>query len=123
MARAFGARRSIHSLVVIGWPVFGSVPKRRPVAFLLDLLVGNRSFHHQHERLQLALLGQIPILQEVVAVLIGEHGIVQMNFGEPGNGAQNDIFDAGLRGGGDRDGVSVAAQSGGDPEDVNFGDG
>ena len=56
-------------------------------------------------------------------ILVGEHGIVQVHFGKAGDGAQHHIFDARLRGGGDRDRVAIAAQPGGDPEDVDFGTG
>ena len=115
IARAFGARRSIHSHGRDRLAGLRIGSQGRPVAFFLDLLVGDRSFHHQNERLQLALLRQIPVLQKVVAVLIGEHGIVQMDFGKARNRAQDNVFDAGLSGRGDRDGISVAAQTGGDP--------
>ena len=63
------------------------------------------------------------ILHEIVAVFIGQHGIVQVDFGEPRDGSQNNVFDAGLGGGGDRNGIAVAAQAGGDPKDMNFGTG
>ena len=53
-AAAFGARRSIHSFVVIGWPVSGSMPMRRPVAVAVDLLVRDRALEDQHERVELA---------------------------------------------------------------------
>ena len=35
----------------------GIGPEGRPIPFLLDLFVGNRTFHHQHERIEPALLG------------------------------------------------------------------
>ena len=97
--------------------------ERGPVALFLDLLVGDRAFDDQDERVEPALLGLVPELHELVAVLVGEHGVVQVDLGQPGNRPQDDVFDAGLRGGGDRDRVAVAAQPGRDPEDVHLLDG
>ena len=38
-----------------------------------------------------------------------EHfGIMEVDLGQPGNGAQENIFDTGLGGGGDRDRVTIA---------------
>jgi hypothetical protein len=42
------------------------------------------------------LVRQVPVLEKVVAVLIRQNGIVQMDFGKARNGAQNNVFDAGL---------------------------
>ena len=67
----------------------------------------------------LPFLGVIEKLHEVVANFIGEHGIVQMNFGQAGDRAQQNIFNAGLRGRGDRDRIAVTAKAGGNPENVN----
>src|SRR6185312_573711 len=52
-----------------------------------------------------------------------QYGIVEMNFGQPWNRAHYDVFDAGLFRGGDRDRVSVATETGCNPENVNFGNG
>ena len=46
-----------------------------------------------------------------------------MHLGQAGNRPHDDVFDARLRGGGDRDGVAVATQAVGRPEDVNLFDG
>ncbi len=43
--------------------------------------------------------------------LVGEDGVVQMDFGKTGNRPHHDVFDAGLHGGGDRDAVAVTAQA------------
>jgi len=40
---AFGARRSIHSVVLIGWPVAASVSHRGPVAVAAQMFVWDRS--------------------------------------------------------------------------------
>ena len=65
---------------------------------------------------------QVPILHEVVAHFVGEDRIVQVDLGQAGDGAQHDVLDAGLHGGGDGDRISVAAKTGGHPYDVNLGD-
>ena len=97
--------------------------ERGPVAFLLDLLVGNRALDDQHEGIELALLGLVPEFQEVVAVLVGEDRIVQMDLRQAGDCAQQNVFDAGLSGRGNGDRVSITAQAGRDPENVDLGDG
>ena len=108
---------------MIGWPVCWSVPERGPVAFALDLLVGDRALDDQHERVEPALLGLVPGLHELVAVLVGQHRVVQVDLGQPGDRSQDHVLDARLGGGGDRDRVAVAAQPGRDPEDVHLLDG
>ena len=55
--------------------------------------------------------------------LVGEHRIVQVDLGQAGDGAQQHIFDAGLRCRGDRNRIAVTAQAGRDPEDVDLRDG
>ncbi len=45
---------------------------------------------------------------------------MKMNFWDAGNAAQDEIFEARLRGGSHGYGVAVAPQPGSDPEDVNF---
>ena len=52
--------------------------------------------------------------------LVGEHGIMQMDFGQTGNGSHHDVFDARLHGGGDGDTVAVTAQACSHPDDVNL---
>src|ERR1700726_4165953 len=55
----------------------------RPIAFLLNLFVRDRTFDPQYEWFELPLLRQVPEFQEVVAVLISQHGIVQVHLGKP----------------------------------------
>ena len=86
----------------------------------LVFLVGDRTFHHQNERSELSFRGLMKMAHEFFAVVVGQKRIVQMNFGNPGNAAEKNVLDARLRGRGHRDGVSVAAEAGGDPENVNF---
>ena len=123
-ARALGASRSIQSVVLIGWPVWRRCPSP-PSSRLcrMDLLVGDRAFHHQHEGIELAFLGLIERLDELVANFVRQNGIMEVHFGEARNGAQQNIFDAGLRGCGDGNRIAITAQTGGYPDDVNFGDG
>ena len=88
----------------------GVVPHCRPISFALDPLVGNRSFDDEHERsIQLSMGGIEPDLHVFIAPLAGfEHAIVE---DEPWEGRewQKHVFDAGLGGRGDGDGVAVAA--------------
>ena len=58
-------------------------------------------------------------LQELVARFVGEERIVQLDFGTPGDAAEQQVFDAGLGRRGHGDGVAVAAEAGGDPEDLH----
>src|ERR1700683_4425832 len=102
---------------------FGVGAERRPVALLFDLLVGNRALHYEDERLQLALFGLVPKLQEIVAIFIGEYRVVQMDARQSGDRAQQNVLDAWLRGGSNRNRIAVAAKAGGDPENVNVRDG
>jgi hypothetical protein len=57
----------------------GIRPKRGPVAFFLDLLVGDRAFDDEDERLEFPLFREIPELQKVVSVFIREHRVVQVH--------------------------------------------
>ena len=76
----------------------------------------------ENERTQLVLRRQVETLHELVAIFNRQEGIEEVDFGNPGQGAAYDVFDAGLgsRRHGDR--VAVASQSGGNPEDIDFGD-
>ena len=96
--------------------------QRGPVAFLLDLLVGDGPSTTSTKGSSFPSSASIAILHEVVADFISQHGIVQMNLGQAGNRAQQNVFDAGLGGGGDRDRIAVAAQARGDPQDVDLFD-
>jgi hypothetical protein len=58
--------------------------------------------------------------QKLVAVLHGQHGIVEPYFGDPRDGPEQQIFDARLRGRGQGDAFSIAAQARCQPQDVNF---
>ena len=58
-------------VVVIGWPVAGLLPNAAPVALVLDRLVRDRALDDQHERLELAAVGLVPPLDEVVGALLG----------------------------------------------------
>ena len=125
-ASAFGARRSSHSLVVIGWSVVGVVAEAAPVALALDRLVGDRALDDEHERLELAAVGLEEPLDEVVgaadrAALEVDQRPVHRDLRQAREGAEGDLLDARLRGRGEGDRVAVAAEPGVDPEDVDDG--
>ena len=104
---------------MIGWPVLG-FSLRGPIAFAFDLLVGNRALDDQHERIELSFLRCVEISHELVTDFGSEDGIMQMDFRQAGNGAEQDVFDARLFGRRDRYGVAIAAETGGDPHDMNL---
>lgn len=70
--------------------------ERGPVTFLLDVFVRDRSFNDEHERFEPAFLGVVEKLHEVIADFISQHRIVQMDFWQTRNGAEQNIFDAWL---------------------------
>ena len=94
--------------------------KSGPVSFRFDGFVGDRPFDDKDEFAEFVFPGVVPEFEEFVAVFIGEDGIVEMDFGEAGDGTEEDVFNTGLGGGGDGDGVAVTSEAGGDPEDVDF---
>src|SRR3954469_10833254 len=96
-------------------------PEARPVTFFLDLLVGDGALDNENKWIEPARLCLIPELHEIVAVFIGKDRIVQVNLGKPGNCAEDDIFDARLRGCSDGDGVSIATQPRRYPQNMEFG--
>ena len=121
---AFGANRSSHSLVVIGWSVVGIVAEPAPVPLPLDGLVGNRPLDDQDERVELAPVGLEEPFDEIVraadrTALEVDEGPVHGDLRQPGQGAQGDLLDARLGGRGQGHGVAVAAESGVDPENVD----
>ena len=104
----------------------GVVAEPAPVALALDRLVRDRSLDDQHERLQLAPVGLEEPLEEVVGpadrpALEVDQRPVDGDLREAGQGAEGDLLDARLGGGGEGDGVAVAAQAGVDPQDVDDG--
>ena len=100
------------------------VAEPAPVALVVQLLVGDRALDHQHERLELAAVGLEEPLEEVVgaagrAALEVDQRPVHRHLRQPGKGAEGDLLDAGLGGRGQRDGVTVAAEPGVDPQHVD----
>ena len=124
-ARALGARRSSHSLVVIGWPVAGLLPKPHQYPSSLICLVGDRSFNDQHERIELAPFRLIKPLDEVVRAPRSDRtrsrsaASAPRSCGKPGKRAQDDLLDARLRGGGERHRIPIATQPGIDPQHMD----
>src|SRR5579885_3069746 len=96
------------------------VTDRGPVTFGLYFLVGNGAFDDQDEGIEPALPGVIEILHQLVAVLVGQYSIVQVDLGQSGNGPEDYIFDTGQGGIGDGDAVAVTAHAVGSPKDINF---
>ena len=92
----------------------------RPISFALVFFVGDRTFHHQDERREFSFRGLMKMAHEFFAVVVSKKRIVQVNFGDPGDATEEDVFNARLSGRGHRDGVSIAAEAGGDPKNVNF---
>lgn len=76
--------------------------------------------HYQDERRQLASSRLMEMLHEFFAIFLGKKGIVEVNLGDPGHCAEENIFNTRLRGGSHGHGVSVATETSCDPEDVDF---
>ncbi len=76
---------------------FGIGSHRRPITLLLDFFIGNGAFDHQNKRIQLSGFRLIPEFHEIIADFVSQHRVVQMNLWKTGNGAQQHVFNAGLR--------------------------
>ena len=81
-----------------------------PVTLGLVGFVGDRAFDHQDERPEFSGGGLVIGLEEVVAGVIGQDGVMERDVGQTGNCPANNVFDAGLRGSRDGDRVAVASQ-------------
>ena len=86
-----------------------------PIAFLLIGFVWNRALHHQDERVRFALCRAMEMGHEVLSVVGGEEGIIEMDLGNPGKSPQDDVFNAGLGGRRHGDGVPIATETCGEP--------
>ena len=95
--------------------------KGRPVTRVLVALIGDGAFHDQDEGAQLALGGAIERREEVVAIFVGEEGIVKLDAGNAWQCAEHQLFQRGLGGRGDGNCLPIAPESSGQPEDVHFG--
>ena len=106
-------------------PRGGVVAERGPVAVTLDdVLVGDRALDDEDERLQFACRRGPERSQELLAAhRRGQHLVVQVDLGEPGDEAEHDVLDGGLIRRGDRHRVAVAAHALRDPQDVHLRDG
>jgi hypothetical protein len=49
--------------------------------------------------------------EKVLAGFVGEHRIMEVDFWQPWNSAENNILDTGLAGRGDRYGIAAAAEA------------
>ena len=81
-----------------GLPRDGIGAEGGPVAFFLIRFVRDGAFHHQDKWSQLLLRRKTETAQEFVAILHGENGIMEPDFGNPGDGAEQQILDARLCG-------------------------
>src|SRR6202021_3044928 len=66
-------------------------PKASPVALGFICFVGNGSFDDQYEGGEASCNGAVKRLEEVFAVCVGEHWVVEIHLGNPGGGAGGDI--------------------------------
>jgi hypothetical protein len=90
----------------------------------VQILVGDRSLDHEHERLELAPIGLEEPLKEVVgaagrAALEVDQRPVHGHLGQTGKRAERDLLDAGLGSRGQRDRVPVTTEASVDPEHMN----
>src|ERR1700688_999659 len=106
-----------------GLAAFCVGPERGPIAFFLVGLVGNGSFYDQNKRRASTCSCGMKMLHELRAIVEGQKWIVQSNFWDPGDPPEEYLFDAWLRGRSHGDSVAVAAKAGGNPENIDFGDG
>ena len=87
------------------------------------MLVGDRPLDDEEERREPPVGGPAERLEELVAVGVGQDGVVEADARQAGDGAEQNVLDGSAGGGGHGDGVAVAAEARGDPEDVDFRDG
>ena len=123
---ALGARRSSHSLVVIGWPVSGLFPKPHQypsgLIFSLGIEPSTTSTNGSSSpRSALKNHSMKSLLLPDGAVVEVDQRPVHGDLREPRQRPQRDLLDAGLGGRGEGDRVAVAAQSRIDPQDVDDG--
>ena len=106
--------------MVIGWPVSGSSPIAGPVpspeSFSFGIepsttstngSISPRSARHHHS-------------MNSGAVLVGEHRVVDDHLRHPRDRLEDDVLQARVDRGGHRDGVAVAGESRGHPDDVGL---
>ena len=116
-------------LVPVGWhrlPGGRVVAETAPVALVVQLLVRDGALDDQDERLELAAVGLEEPLEEVVRAAVGpafevDQGPVHRDLGQAGQRTEGDLLDARLGRRGQRDGVSVTAESGVDPKHMDEG--
>ena len=95
------------------------VAEARPVAFFLDIFVGDRSFDHEHERIEFAALGFEKRFEKFrAAEAILDQRPVKFDARQAGQRAERDLFDARLHRRSQRDGVTVAAEARRNPKNV-----
>ena len=97
----------------------GADPEAGPVALAIDLLVAERSLDHEHERVELSLLGVEPRLHVLLAGLEGDHLVVDHDPRHSRDHALNDVLEARVGGGRHGDRIPLARQPDRDPQDMS----
>ena len=117
-AAAFGARRSTHSLVVIGCPVSGSspMPAQWPSPLIFSLGIEPSTTSTNGSSLPASASYQASMNSAPFSK--ASTGLCTTTFGMPGIAPGDDVLEARLGGRGHGDGVAVARQPGGHPDDV-----
>src|SRR5262249_55026102 len=82
-------------------------------------LVWDRALDDEDERSELAPRGALERLEEAVADVVRQERVVQLHARDAGNRSQDQVLEAGVGGGGDRERVAVAGRAGGDAQGVN----
>ena len=90
-----------------------------PVALAAAPLVADRALDDEQERVEQAVLRVVPGLQEVGAVLVGEHRVVQDHARAVGDDAAEQVLEARRGRARHRDRLAVAAEAGRHPQDVD----
>src|SRR6266446_2561825 len=97
----------------------GICSERSPVTGFFVCFVGDGTFHDKNEWSQFSVRRIVEPLEEFITVLKGEDGVVEAHFGNPGDGAEHEFFDAWLRGRGERDRIAIATEPRCEPEDIH----
>ena len=86
------------------------------------MFVRNRSLDYQDVVFYLALSRITKWPHEVIAIGQREERIVQVDFGNPGQGVKNKVFNTGLGSCSHGNRIAIATQAGGNPQDFDLRD-
>ena len=70
-------------------------------------IVGDRSFEDENEGIDAALGREVKARQKLVAIFNGQKRAMEIDLGNPGHAAEDDIFEARLSGCGHGNGVGI----------------